>query len=568
MASRVSPNLKVKVGADTSDFTKGMDATKKELRSFDQVSSNALSKLASAFGVNIGQVQKFQEAIAGAASKMSQLGGEGAKALSSVVASAGKAATAIGAIGVGAAVTAFKLLNEEAQAFKNTVEGANIELQTQAYLDTYRQFMHDYRAETGKTLAETESEFKKWWGRTWQNAKSFGVNAIIAPQFSGTNTLAATFAAAATETRKMADLADVAGATAENAAGVIYDLQRQQSDNARRWAQLERQIAEYRRIASDREEGALARANAINQAKELTNKLYAEQYNLALMIADMIELQSSQSGDSVAEADALNKAQADAEQIEQQRIDNLRTLERLQATITKQAQSEAVARRETADAIAKGVSRMQEYATAQIEMSVSDESVAALKGKLQEAVAVAPVQVPVGIDTKPAEQAVLDLNDVIQQTMVEGIEGIAEAIGTLLGNLMTGEGGVADFGRDVLEMVGTFAQKFGKVLVAFGVAAEAFRASLKPPFNGIAAIIAGGLLIAAGAAVKAVASSMSSSMGGASSAGSYVASSAMLGGMDYNNRTLQVEVTGTLTANGSQLVAVLNNENNRKYYTS
>lgn len=567
MASRVSPNLKVKVGADTSDFTKGMGATKKELRSFDQVSSNALSKLASAFGVNIGQVQKFQEAIGGAASKMSQLGGEGAKALGSVVASAGKAATAIGAIGVGAAVTAFKLLNEEAQAFKNTVEGANIELQTQAYLDTYRQFMHDYRAETGKTLAETESEFKKWWGRTWQNAKSFGVNAIIAPQFSGTNTLAATFAAAATETRKMADLADAAGTTAENAAGVIYDLQRQQSDNARRWAQLERQIAEYRRIASDREESALARANAINQAKELTNKLYAEQYNLALMIADMIELQNSQSGDSVADADALNKAQADAEQIEQRRIDNLRTLERLQATITKQAQSEAAARRETADAIAKGVSRMQEYATAQIEMSVSDESVAALKGKLQEAVAVAPVQVPVGIDTKPAEQAVLDLNDVIQQTMVEGIEGIAEAIGTLLGNLMTGEGGVADFGHDLLEMVGTFAQKFGKVLVAFGVATEAFKASAKS-FNGIPAIIAGGVLIAAGAAVKAVASSMSSSMGGASSAGSYVASSAMSGGMDYNNRTLRVEVTGTLTANGSQLVAVLNNENNRKYYTS
>ena len=210
---------------------------------------------------------------------------------------------------------------------------------------------------------------------------------------------------------------------------------------------------------------------------------------------------------------------------------------------------------------------MQEFATFSIEMAVSPESAEALSNKLSEAMATKPVEVPLRMPVEQVERQLLDLNDVIQQTMVDGIEGIAESLGNLLGNLTNGEGGVADFGQDLLEMFGGFAQKFGKVLVAFGVAVEAAKVSAES-FNGIAAIAAGAALIAAGAAVKTIASNMASAMGGASSAGSYVASSASYGSSGYANSTLQVEVSGTLTANGSQLVAVLNNENNRKYYTS
>ena len=59
MASRVSPNLKAKIGADTSGFTKGMSDVKKELRAFDKFGSSALSDIASAFGVNAQQVEKI-----------------------------------------------------------------------------------------------------------------------------------------------------------------------------------------------------------------------------------------------------------------------------------------------------------------------------------------------------------------------------------------------------------------------------------------------------------------------------------------------------------------------------
>ena len=567
MASRVSPNLKAKIGADTSGFTKGMADVKKELRAFDKFGSSALSDIASAFGVNAQQVEKLSLAFAGLTKKIALMGDEGGKTMKSLAASTGGLATAIGALGIGTAVAAFKLLNEEAQAFKNTVEGANIELQTQAYLSTYRQAMHDYNRTVGESMAQSESSWRVFWGKLWQNTKTTAVNIITRPQLAGAATAARSLSSSIERTADMAERANEVAKEAADAAGIIYDLQRRQSDATRDWADQEKLIAEYRRQAIDPELSAAQRLEALSKAEELIRKKKAEQYDLQLMISDMTDLINSKSSSSVEAVDAANKAYVEAVNNLSAMEQELKSINKQQATLTGQVQKEAAARKETADAIALGVSRMQEYATAQIDMFVSDESVTAIQSKLGEALAVAPIQVPVGIDTKPAEQAVLDLNDVIQQTMVEGIEGIADAIGTLLGNLMTGEGGVADFGHDLLEMVGTFAQKFGKVLVAFGVATEAFKASAKS-FNGIAAIIAGGALIAAGAAVKAVASSMSSSMGGASSAGSYVASSAMSGGGDYDSRTLQVEVTGTLTANGSQLVAVLNNENNRKYYAS
>lgn len=559
------PNLKVNVNSDTSGFTKGMSQAKKELGAFEKATSDASSKLASAFGINTAQVEKLQNAFAGLGRKMSESGKEGSAALGQIIASAGKAATAIGAIGIGAAVTAFKLLNEEAESFKNTIQGANIELQTQAYLNTYRQAIHDYNEGIGKSMAETEAEVKKWWGRIWQNIKTGAVTAITQPVFSGSSTLANTFANAWTETGKAAEYAAEKAETAGEIQGVIYSLTRKQADASREWADAEAKIAELRRTASDPEESTLRRTQALAEAKELIKKKQAEQYDLQLMISNLTDYMSEQASDSIEDANAANAAYVSAVQNLAAMDAELKALTKQQSSLTKLAQSEAQARKETAAAIQKGVERMQEYATAQVEMFVSEDSINAIQNKLGEALAQAPVQVPVGLDIAPAEQSILDLTETIQSTLVEAVEGIAEAFGNLIANLAMGEGGMADFGQDILNMFGTFAQKFGKVLVAFGVAAEAARHAIANP---LAAIAAGAALIAVGAAVKAVASNMASSMGSAATSGGYVASSAVGGNMGYSDRTLQVEVTGTLTANGSQLVAVLNNENTRKSYTT
>ena len=561
MATNKQPNLKVNVNSDTSGFTKGMSEAKKELKAFNQTGDKALSGIAGALGVNLEQVKKLQDAFAGAGRKIAAMGKEGSEALGQMVAAAGKAATAIGAIGIGAAVTAFKLLNEEATAFKNTIQGANIELQTKAYIDTYRQAMRDSREEIGRGFAEAQASMEKsratFWGRMASNIQPMTGTATGIAAMGDVYQKQLEFQKQANDLYQSAiDKAE----RGEAIQGQIYELQRKQSDATRRWADLQVEITEQRRIAYDQEESILDRQNALIRARELINQRYGEQYEIQKQISDLTDQYNDLTSSSPEDIDKANQLYVQAANNLSSMNQELRSLSRLSSTIARTAAEEAAARQATADAIAKGVERMQEYATAQVEMHVGEDSVRAIQDFLSTAIAVKPVEVPVQLQTEQVQKQLLDLNDVIQQTLVEGVEGIAEAIGNLLGNLTNGEGGVAEFGQDMLTMFGSFAQKFGKVLVAFGVAVEAAKVSAES-FNGIVAIAAGGALIAAGAAVKQMASNMASSMGAvAASPSSYVASPSSYGSGSLSNSTLQVEVTGTLTANGSQLVAVLNNE--------
>ena len=55
-----SPNLKVNVGADTSQFTKGMKSAKADLKDFKKVSEDGLGKLGDLLGINTKQVSQIQ----------------------------------------------------------------------------------------------------------------------------------------------------------------------------------------------------------------------------------------------------------------------------------------------------------------------------------------------------------------------------------------------------------------------------------------------------------------------------------------------------------------------------
>lgn len=80
------------------------------------------------------------------------------------------------------------------------------------------------------------------------------------------------------------------------------------------------------------------------------------------------------------------------------------------------------------------------------------------------------------------------------------IGGLAEGIGTLAAK---GTAGIGDFVSGMLGMLGGFAQKFGKMLIVYGLGIEAFKTALKS-LNPALAVIAGAGLIAIGAALKNV----------------------------------------------------------------
>ncbi len=108
----------------------------------------------------------------------------------------------------------------------------------------------------------------------------------------------------------------------------------------------------------------------------------------------------------------------------------------------------------------------------------------------------------------------------------------------------------------------------GKAIMQEGIAIEAAKLAMTT-LSGIGAIAAGAALIAIGAALK---TSLANAASGNYSASASVASSSYgnksSASKEYSTRELNVKVTGTLAASGSQLVAVINNEENRKSHTT
>ena len=146
---------------------------------------------------------------------------------------------------------------------------------------------------------------------------------------------------------------------------------------------------------------------------------------------------------------------------------------------------------------------------------------------------------------------------------------MASSIGELLGNLTNGADAWGSFKNDAIGAFADLAISVGKIVMAVGMGTEGVKTALEN-LNGWVAIGAGAALIALGQWAKTSLSNAASMNGSAASYGSTSVASSGYGTLQASayGRTLTVEVQGTLTANGSKLVAVLNNENNRTNYTT
>lgn len=572
MAANNAPNMKVVVGADTSQFDKGMRAAKAQVRDFSKVSSDALGKLGEAFGVNTAQIEKVTGAIGGLGQRMSQAGSEGTKAFGNLLSSVTKLNTGLVGLGLAGVVASFKALNAEAENFKSTVAGANIELQTQAYINTYRQVLHDTNSETGRAVAEWQSNWQKGVARLGANLQQRFISMNTGQAFLGP-----VWGLVAAGDRDQRRAATEAAGTAEQIQGRLYELTRKQSDATRQIAGLDAEIANYKLIARDETYSTAERMQAIDKVTAAIQQKYSillpiEQERTRLM-DEMVGL----AGSTPAEIDAANQQYVKATALEKQMADEQRELLRLTNSLTKannannaELQKQLELQRQIAQSRADlaaldlgtsgalstgGVSALSSPGLAMPAVEqFKDLFYAQLGNSLF-------LQVQMDLD----KQSFVDMTQELQSLMANLASSVGDAIGGLVGDLVTGGDAFGNFKNAALSSFGDMATAVGKMAIATGVATLGIKAALES-LNGWVAIAAGTALVALGAAVKAGLSNVA--------AGNYSASPAVASGSyssgsdDYETREVQVNVTGMLQADGDKLVAVLNNTNNRNGYTT
>jgi uncharacterized protein YukE len=160
----------------------------------------------------------------------------------------------------------------------------------------------------------------------------------------------------------------------------------------------------------------------------------------------------------------------------------------------------------------------------------------------------------------PIQESFVDLSHFVEGTMMDMADFFGETLGKAINKGFSGK----EFGQDFLLMVANWAQQLGAILVAAAISLDAFKKFAIA--NPIAAVGFGLALIAAGALIRgAVNSSPMGSGGGGGGSSSGGSSMSDLYGM-RDLKQFEVTVSGQIYAQGTELVAVINNESNRLGY--
>lgn len=298
MAGR-EPNLKVNVTTDTRDVNRGLKEVKQGLKDLDKTGTQALESLGSAFGVDTRKINQMTSAMKGLGEKLSQTGSAGVKAFGDILKAVGPVGGAIAGLGLSAAIAGFRELQKEAEAFKNTVAGANYEMATAAYVDTYKQILRDFNGDVGKSIAETESKWKKFWGTIGITMREL----FTTGAWQGTNTPGG--AEALNEYTRRIAAANEGGQKAQELTNQIYQLERKRKENAVELAKLNDDIADQLLVAKDTSKSVQERQDAIYKIELMQSQKRALSVDLEQRLSDLYKERSALASDSVEEADAV-----------------------------------------------------------------------------------------------------------------------------------------------------------------------------------------------------------------------------------------------------------------------
>lgn len=597
--------LKVSVDADASGFKKEMAAAKAATKDFANTVGDISSEVEEAFGAPVGAIADIGKRLANVGQLMKGFAATGESSFQKVALAAGVAAGAIAGIALTGLIAAFKTLNAQAEQFRGTVEGTKVTLQSDAFTGTFSQKINDI---TGN--GEVWDEFVRKAKETWSVVSNVGGTYLASMLIGGREM------AAANATKVVASIPEArkVGEKARELTGQIFDLTEGIKDKTIEWKEQQAQVAELMLTASDKSKTTAERVKAVTAAMEMQKAVSGEQIEQQKKLADAIKERNDLASSSVAETDEQRNAYAAVADMQRDLNKRLREMKSLQNEIKASAAATEKAWRDGVNKAIAAASAETEKYIAEMEKAIETREKMNLDNLVE----------PLGglpklrgyADDKSGLRGVPNLNDSalkglksLGQFDVTAVDGLLEKIDP--SKLSDSFAGYYDFLKEMVSatqeagaalsdaivngMTSSFqyladclvglqefsgaglmnallsplaeaAIKMGEILVSAGLASSAFQKLLTNPYTAIAA---GAALIAVGAAAKAGLQAAVNSATGTSYVASSVASSGYSSGSSENwQREMSLKVTGTLTADGSKLVAVLNNEANRKRYTT
>ena len=580
-------NMKVRFGADTKQFKKGLDEGKQSTKQFQKDAGGAFDSFAAAFGINMGKVREGLSKVKTSLSATTT-GFKSASAGSNIFTKAlGILKTAIIATGIGALIVA---LGSLISYFTKTQRGADFLHKVMKAIGTTTSVLVDRLSALGETIFNAFSNPKEAIFDLWEAIKTNIVNRFTglidlfeavgnglealwkrdmtglktAAYEAGTAIVQMTSGLDEAQQKKLAD--GIRGITTEikEEAKASFQLEAARQKLRDReislieiQAKRRKELEAARLLAKDETVSAKERLDALTRAQGLEQQTLKENTELQKQRISVMQ-QEVDLGESMAEDyRMLAEEKAKLHQIESESIRLQRRLKTEMNSLTKEIETqtqEVIKNRQQLTAWAKPIESkglvIPELKMPQLETE-----------KLMD-------NLKTGLDT--GKNAIIDFADTFNQSFAD----LAGNFGEFMGGLISGTSGFQDFGNILLGSLGDLAIRVGKMAIATGLAVSGIKKALQS-MNPAIAIAAGAALVAVGTAIKGALSSVvngNSSTSGSIGSNSYLydtrGASSVFGQTipAAQTQSVNVHVTGQFRQEGTALVATINETQKRSNY--
>lgn len=525
--SDVITNMKVRFGADTKQFKKGMDDGKRAVQTFKNDAGGALEQFANHFGVSLRPLSSVLNK-ATLATKGLSSGMKGAATSTNIFTGALKIMkTALIATGVGALVVALGTL---ITYFTKTQRGADKIRLVMSGFEAVIGVLIDRLSAFGEGLFKIfTGKFKEGWDALKNSVKGVGDEIKNEVQ-------------SATDLEK-----------------ALQSLERREIEFIRTKQQQAEAISDLILKTRDENISGEERLKYILRAQQIQKEISDEEFAIAAERTRIMREQQALGENMLEDDRELAEAEANLNTIRREGNDKMRELVNRYNEMTNKINAQNKAIIANRKALTKDFKELKpQTLDLSVDADLNTDKFTLEFDKLAR-------NLKTGLE--PAQNLILDFASTFNATF----SGLAVSFGESMGAIISGTGSLKDFGHIVLSALGDLAIQVGKIAVGTGIAMIGIKEALINIGNPFLAIAGGVALIALGTAVKGA---LSSAANGTTS-GTFSGNSGVFDtrtpserntGQTYIPRAIPVHVTGEFRQRGSDMVATINQTNAQNKY--